>query len=202
MYLSLPNWWNSKRCGTWQLNGCFSQVKGRSETTYPSHCHFLDEGLATYLILHTAGQPASRKLLSSLKQDKNTLDYFDKIFKLVAVDCFCESVEHPYHAGSKWFPGLHFVQSKNLICSQGMWWRWPLKTCTMYVWDKPLLREKQRWSPGWGWTLCVHLVCYLALQMLEARKHSWTIIYSLPQNNSLRAKQGKELLQGAQWLSW
>jgi len=61
----------------------FLRVQGETETVFPG-VPPLEEALAALIIPHSAGWSGNRKPLPPLPQDKDTLEYFDKIFQLGA----------------------------------------------------------------------------------------------------------------------
>lgn len=61
----------------------FLRVQGETETVFPG-VPPLEDALAALLIPHSAGWSGSRKPLPPLPQDKDMLEYFDRIFQLGA----------------------------------------------------------------------------------------------------------------------
>ncbi len=61
----------------------FLRVQGQTEAAFPG-VPPLEEALAALIIPHSAGWSGHRKPLPPLPQDKDTLEYFDKIFQLGA----------------------------------------------------------------------------------------------------------------------
>ena len=59
------------------------RVQGETETVFPG-VPPLEDALAVLIIPHSAGWSGHRKPLPPLLQDKDTLEYFDKIFQLGA----------------------------------------------------------------------------------------------------------------------